>query len=60
MRIPREIFANTETTEFLKSLKKSGLFNKIWKKDEDKNDEIIIITPPIENEEIKTESILIV
>ena len=55
MRIPREIFANTETTEFLKSLKKSGLFNKIWKKDEDENDEIIIITAPIKNEEIKTE-----
>ena len=55
MRIPRKIFANTETTEFLNSLKKSGLFNKIWKKNEDKNDEINIITAPIENEEIKTE-----
>jgi len=55
MQIPREIFENKETTEFLRSLKKSDLFQKIWKKYEDENDEIIAISKPTEKEVIKKE-----
>jgi hypothetical protein len=56
MRIPRKIFQNNQTSEFLIELEKSNLYNKIWKKYEEENEEeIIIITAPIENQEKKTE-----
>jgi len=56
MRIPREMFKNNQTSEFLIELEKSSLYNKIWKKYEEENEEeIIIITAPIENQEKETE-----
>jgi hypothetical protein len=55
MRIPREIFKNKETTEFLQNLKKSDLYKKIWKKYEEESKGEIIITAPIENKEIEVE-----
>ena len=56
MRIPREMFKNNQTSEFLIELEKSSLYNKIWKKYEEENEEeIIVITAPIENQEKETE-----
>ena len=56
MRIPRKMFQNNQTSELLVELEKSSLYNKIWKKYEEENDEeIIIITAPIENQEKETE-----
>ena len=42
MRIPREMFKNNQTSEFLIELEKSSLYNKIWKKYEEENEEEII------------------
>ena len=56
MRIPRKMFQNNQTSEFLIELEKSSLYNKIWKKYEEENEEeIIVITAPIENQEKETE-----
>jgi hypothetical protein len=55
MRIQRKIFENKETTEFLKNLKKSGLYKKIWRKYKEEDEEVIIITAPMENQEKEAE-----
>ena len=55
MRIPREMFKNNQTSEFLIELEKSNLYNKIWKKNEEEIEEQIIITAPIENQEKEAE-----
>ena len=55
MQLPKEMFQNKETTEFLSDLKKSDLFNKIWEKYEENVYEEIEIVTANENENIEPE-----